>query len=168
MKSLAAAVLASFALLGPSPVAAQDVEAVKKQLLGTWKVVSVIREEVPSGVKTDLMGKDPVGYITYGPDNRMMVILVRGDRSKPASNIATAGEAEALFRSVTSYAGSYTVDGDKLTHHVDVSWNESWTGTKQTRFYKFDGDKVILSTPLSPDPVDGKMSVRSLVWQKVK
>jgi hypothetical protein len=98
----------------------------------------------------------------------MMVILVRGDRSKPASNIATAGEAEALFRSVTSYAGSYTVDGDKLTHHVDVSWNESWTGTKQTRFYKFDGDKVILSTPLSPDPVDGKMSVRSLVWQKVK
>jgi hypothetical protein len=165
---IVAASLAFFAFVGQLPASAQDVEAVKKQLLGTWKMVSVIREEIPSGAKTDLFGPNPVGYITYGPDNRMMVILVRSDRKKPTGNVATASEAEALFRSVTSYAGSYTIEGDKLTHHVDVSWNESWTGTKQTRFYKFDGDKVILSTPQSPDPVDGKISVRSLVWQKVK
>lgn len=130
--------------------------------------MSVVREEIPSGAKSDLLGPNPSGFITYAPDGRMMVIVVRSDRKKPAGDIATTGEAEALFRSVSSYAGRYTVDGDKLTHHVDVSWNESWTGTKQTRIYKFDGDRVILSTPASPDPIDGKMSVRSLVWEKVK
>jgi len=168
MKQTIAAAIAGAVFFGVTPALAQDVDTVKKQLLGTWKLMSVIREEIPSGAKTDLFGDNPVGYITYGPDNRMMVILVRSDRKKPAGGVATASEAEALFRSVTSYAGNYTVEGDKLTHHVDVSWNESWTGTKQTRFYKFDGDKVILSTPQSPDPIDGKMSVRSLVWQKLK
>jgi hypothetical protein len=71
-------------------------------------------------------------------------------------------------RSVISYAGTYTIAGNEVTHHVDISWNESWTGTKQVRIFKFEGNRVLLSTPVSPDPFDGKLSVRSMVWEKVK
>ena len=137
-------------------------------LLGTWKLVSVIREEVLLGTTIDLMGPNPQGFITYSADGRMVSILVRSDRNKPAANTATAAEAENLFRSVISYAGTYTIAGNQVTHHVDISWNESWTGTKQVRIFKFEGNKVFLSTPVSPDPFDGKMSVRSMVWEKVK
>ena len=142
--------------------------SVASKVLGTWKLVSVVREEVPSGVKTDLFGPNPEGYINYGPDGRMMVIIVRSGRSKPVGTIATSAEAEALFRSMNSYAGRYTISGNELTHHVDISWNQAWTGTRQLRIAKFEGDRVTLSTPLSPDPLDGKMSIRSLVWERLK
>ena len=91
--------------------------------------MSAVREDVSSGAKTDLLGANPVGYINYAPDGRMMVINVGGERPKPAAASATSAEAAALFRSMTSYAGTYTIDGDEITHHVDVSWNEgipSW------------------------------------------
>lgn len=139
-----------------------------RHLLGTWSLVSVVREEIPSGATIDLMGPNPKGFITYSADGRMVALLARGDRKMPASNTATAAEAENLFRSVISYAGTYTIAGNEVTHHVDISWNESWTGTKQVRIFKFEGNKVSLSTPVSPDPFDGKMSIRSLVWEKVK
>ncbi len=161
---LAALLAASFLNHG---VRAQPADDAAKRLIGTWKLVSVIREEVPSGIKVDLMGPNPVGFIAYGSDGRMMVLIMRSNRPKPAGNRPTATEAEALFRTMVSYAGSYTVAGSEVTHHVDISWNQSWAGTKQLRIFKFDGNRVTLSTPVSPDPMDGKVSIRSLVWEKL-
>ena len=66
-----------------------------------------------------------------------------------------------------SYAGDYTVAGDVVTHRVDISWNEAFTGGEQKRHFKLDGNRLILSTPQSPDPIDGKMSVRRMTWEKV-
>jgi hypothetical protein len=46
--------------------------------------------------------------------------------------------------------------------------NEVWSGTKQVRSVKRDGDRLIYSTPPFPFHTDGKMSVNTLVWEKVK
>jgi hypothetical protein len=67
-----------------------------------------------------------------------------------------------------SYGGTYSVDGNAVTHDVDISWNQSFTGSKQKRFFTLEGDRLILSTPESVDPIDGKLSVRRMTWQKVK
>ena len=82
----------------------------RQRLLGTWKLIAAIREEIPSGAKTDFLGSHPTGYINYAPDGRMMVLNVGNGRSKPAGANATPAEAEALFRSMTSYGGTYTID----------------------------------------------------------
>ncbi len=139
----------------------------RQHLLGTWKLIAAVREEIPSGAKTDFLGADAIGYINYAPDGRMMVLNVASGRRKPAGATATPAEAEALFRSMTSYAGTYTIDGNEITHHVEVSWNETWTGTRQKRVARFDGDRVYLSTQPSPDPLTGTMSVRTMTWEKV-
>jgi hypothetical protein len=139
----------------------------REQLVGTWKLVSATREEIPSGSRIDQLGAAPTGYLNYAPDGRMMAIIARGDRARPAAARPTAAEAEALFKSVLSYAGTYSISGNEVTHHVDVSWNEAWTGTRQTRIFQLDGDRLQLSTPASPDPMDGKMSVRRMVWERV-
>jgi hypothetical protein len=125
----------------------------RQRLLGTWKLIAAVREEIPSGTKTDFLGSSPTGYINYAPDGRMMVLNVGNGRRKPVGANATPAEAEALFRSMTSYGGTYTIDGNEITHHVDVSWNETWTGTKQKRIARFEGNRVYLSTPPSPDPL---------------
>ena len=69
--------------------------SIPQQILGTWKVLSFIREEIPSGAKSDVMGAHPSGYINYGRDGRMMVIIVGNDRKKPVGSVATPEEAEA-------------------------------------------------------------------------
>ena len=86
----------------------------RQHLLGTWKLLSAVREEIPSGAKSDLMGATPIGYINYAPNGRMMVLNVGSERRKPAGASATSAEAEALFRSMTSYAGTYTIDGNEI------------------------------------------------------
>ena len=140
----------------------------RQRLLGTWKLVAATREDIASGARTDQLGASPVGYINYAPDGRMLALVARGDRSRPAAAIPTSAEAEALMRSMVGYGGRYTIDGDEITHHVDISWNESWTGTEQKRRFKLDGDRLQLSTRPSPDPSDGTMSVRHMVWERLK
>ena len=139
----------------------------KARLLGTWTLVSAAREEIPSGARTDMFGADPHGFINYSPDGRMIALITRRDRKPPADGRATPAEAEALYRSMLSYAGAFTIEGDVVTHHVDISWNESFTGAEQKRHFKLEQDRLILSTPQSRDPIDGKLSVRRMTWKRV-
>jgi hypothetical protein len=139
-----------------------------RRFIGTWKLVSASRVEHPSGVKVDQLGANPAGFLSYGADGRMLALLVRGDRKRPERFPVSDEEAAGLFRSLVSYGGRYEVKGDEVFHYVDISANEIWTGSDQQRFYRFDGDRLSLSTPVNPDPIDGKMSVRSMLWEKVK
>jgi hypothetical protein len=139
----------------------------KERMIGTWRLVATVIEDLSTGIKTDAWGAGPVGFINYGPDGRMMVINVRAGRDKPAGAVPTATEAAELFKSMLAYAGTYAVDGDTVTHHVDISWNEAWTGTSQVRKARFDGNRVYLSAEPALDVATGKMSMRTMTWEKV-
>ena len=73
-----------------------------------------------------------------------------------------------LLRSMTAYGGTYTFDGISIKHQVDISWNEVWTGTTVIRDIKREGDRLIYTTRPAPFTGDGKMSITTLVWEKVK
>jgi hypothetical protein len=170
MKRVVLIVLAVAALLWQASAQKGPAHTIQQQFLGTWKVVSYVREEIPSGTKSDVMGAHPSGYINYGRDGRMMVIIVGTDRKKPVSPVPTPEEAEALISSLIAYAGAYTVDSraKTVTHHVDVSWDQSRTGESYVRGYKLDGDRLTLTTQPSNDPVTGKKSVRTVIFEKLK
>ena len=154
----------------PRALAPQTASSIQQQIVGTWKLVSYVREEIPSGARSDVMGAHPSGYINYGPDGRMMVIIAGSDRKKPAGAIATPEEAQALITSMLAYAGSYTIDSNAktVTHHVDVSWDQARTGESLVRTYKFEGDRLTLTTTPSNDPATGKKTVRTLLWERSK
>jgi hypothetical protein len=130
--------------------------------------VSSVREEVPSGATSDMFGPNPVGFLSYGADGRMMALIARGDRARPAEHPIGTDAAVNLFRSMMSYAGTYEVRDGEVVHYVDLSANEIWTGTEQRRFFDLDGGRLTLATPVNQDPVDGKTSVRRMVWEKLK
>src|SRR5450755_1314734 len=140
------------------PAQTDQANSIQQAILGTWKLVSYIREELPSGAKSEVMGAHPSGYINYGRDGRMIVIIVGSDRNKPAGPVATPDEAEALIRSMLAYAGTYTIDSEAktVTHQIDVSWDQSRTGESHVRHYNFDGDRITLTTEPSNDPATGK------------
>src|SRR5271157_2788787 len=92
------------------PAQTGQANSIQQAVLGTWKLVSYVREDLPSGAKSDVMGAHPSGYINYASDGRMMVLIVGTDRKKPTGAVATPDEAEALIRSMLAYAGTYTID----------------------------------------------------------
>jgi hypothetical protein len=49
-------------------------------LLGTWKMVSWTRKVLATGEVSDAMGPDPIGYIAYHADGRMMALVLKSDR----------------------------------------------------------------------------------------
>ena len=139
----------------------------RDRLIGTWRLVAVETEDLATGAKSQAWGADPLGFINYAPDGRMMVLNLRSDRKKPAGAVPTTAEAADLFKTMLAYAGTYTIDGNELTHHIEISWNEAWSGTHQVRNARFDSNRVHLSTKPSPDLASGRMSVRTMTWEKL-
>ena len=69
---------------------------------------------------------------------------------------------------MVAMAGVFTVDGSRVIHNIDISWNESWTGTAQVRHFSIDGRRLTIQTDPAPSPVDGKLSIATLLWEKVE
>ena len=96
----------------------------------------------------------------------MYAILVAGDRIRPHEEAPTDEERVKLHKSMIAYAGTYTIDGGKVT--TFISWNGARTGTDQVRFYKLEGDTLTIRTAPIKSPIDGREGVGILVWEKVK
>jgi hypothetical protein len=154
MKKLAA--FTCPALAGDNPV------------LGTWKLKSAVREVVATGEKFNQYGEHPSGYLSYSADGRMYAIGTSDSRVKPNDANPADGERVKLHQTMFAYAGTYTLEGEKVVHHVDISWNEAWTGTDLVRFYKLDGNILTITTAPNKSPIDGREGRGVLVWEKVK
>jgi Lipocalin-like domain len=162
--------VAMLALACRSSAQTDQASSLRRQFVGTWKLVSYVGEELSSGTKSDVMGPHPSGYINYGLDGRMVVIIVGSDRKKPAGAVATPEEAQALLQSMLAYAGTYTIDAEAktITHQIDVSWDQTRTGEAHVRTYKLEGNRLTLTTQPSRDQASGKTSVRTVTWERLK
>jgi hypothetical protein len=139
-----------------------------ESLVGTWKLVSSKRTNLSTNQTVDTLGANPKGFITYGTDGRMMVIETSGDRPKPQDVESLSDQQRLeLFSSLLAYAGTYEFDGKTIKHHIDVSWNEVWSGSIQERKVEKDGDRLIFRTIPAPSPFDGSMGYATLIWEKV-
>jgi hypothetical protein len=111
---------------------------------------------------------NPTEVITYTPDGRMSVVIIDPKRKPPAGLKPTDAEADELYRTMIAYSGAYSLEGNKVTHKIEVSWNQAWTGTNQQRFLEVKDDQLIIKTPPIISPISGKESVSTLVWERVK
>ena len=140
-----------------------------KELAGTYSLISSTRKIVDTGEVLDTSGKNPNGFITYGRDGRMLVLIVSDNRPKPESLAKMTDQQQAdLFRTMCAYGGTYKFDGKIVEHHIDISWNETWTGTTVVRAVKKKGDRLVYTQSAAPFGSDGRMSEVMLVWEKVK
>jgi hypothetical protein len=142
--------LALIVLLSPA-AAANDTS-----IVGTWKFQSFFREVITTGERQNEFGEKPSGYISYQPDGRMFAMLVGDNRIKPAGVIPTDEEKLKLFGTLIAHSGTYIIDGDKITHRIDVSWNQKWTGTDEVRFYKVEDKTLTITTAINKNPGDGR------------
>ncbi len=142
--------------------------AADNPILGTWKLQSLVYEVRATGQRSSPFGDHPDGYLSYSADGRMYAIGVVEDRPKPRDLVATDEEKVELQGSMFAYAGTYTADGEKVVHHVDISWNQSWTGTDLVRLYKLDGNTLTITADRAQSSIAGEEGEVILVWAKVQ
>ncbi len=122
--------------------------------VGTWKLISWEVTQ-PDGAIHYPYGKDVVGYLIYTADGYMSAVIMDPDRrqSDPNFPLETAG-AQTLpdpdrvraYSTYLSYCGTYTVEGDTVTHRVKAGMIPSWTGSEQHRSFKFNQGCLIIGS----------------------
>ncbi|QHP67606.1 lipocalin-like domain-containing protein [Bradyrhizobium sp. LCT2] len=159
MVRLLALAFAAYCYLQPALLLADDAAG---QLAGSWKLTAWTIQII-GGELTEPMGQDPKGRAVFTPDGHVAFIITAANR-KPATNDA---ESAALLKSLLAYTGKFTIEGDRFTTKVDISWNELLTGQDQVRFFKLEGDKLSLRTAEQISAVyPGKKVVGTLEWER--
>jgi hypothetical protein len=161
MKSILALAVAISCVFRPEVSYAQDAAT---QLTGTWKLVSWLTK-FNGGDTVEPYGSSPKGRLVLTPDSHWIIILTGANR-KPAKTIE---EKATLLDSILAYSGKYTVEGDKITTHVDMSSNEIYTGANQdqTRFFRIEGNKLTIRTPEIVSAVrPGQKAVGTITFER--
>lgn len=143
-----------------------------RSLIGTWRLVEWTFT-VDDSRPTRPWGGNPAGLLTYTEDGRMSASLMSNGR--PAAPTRTLSAAPIDIRAAAaagylSYAGSYSMDGNDVLHHIELSLMPNWVDTTERRLIEWaaseDGFDLILSTP--PTKTDGgRMAVNRLRWERM-
>jgi len=152
-------------LLSISTLARADDAALRQQIVGTWKLVSVLYEDQATKERTPVYGEHPRGIQIATPEGRWLALMTADNRPIPKTD---AERAQAL-KTMIAYTGRYRVEDGKVITKVEAAWNEAWVGGEQVRAIRFEGDKLYIESPPMPHPnIDAKV-VRVIVeWQREK
>jgi len=141
----------------------------KADLVGTWKLVSAT-ETTKRGEVRETNGHNPAGFLTYTADGRVMAITTNGGR-KPLSTTdyttAPIEERAEAFATVAAYAGRYTLDGNKVIHHIEVSSIPNAVNTDQVRLItNLRGNSLTLRT-VTMLGAYAQIAYREFVWERI-
>lgn len=121
----------------------------RADLLGTWELQRTY--ETVDGAETGRhpIGEGATGVLHYLPDDRVAVLMANGGRTLLSKGRYNSEEAETATsaRTFTAYAGTFTVQGDDILHHLDLCLYENDSGTDYLRHARREGDRLTLSMP---------------------
>jgi hypothetical protein len=153
----------------PTKVTAAD-------FVGTWRLLDYcfIHED---GLVEHPWGSEVRGYLLYSAEGFMSGNLSpardwKYRRARLAAGLRPHDSAGPLRmarragrRDYIAYTGRFSVEGETVTHHVEVSLFPNWVGRPEVRHYSFQGDNLTLRT----GPIRSGMHtiVAQLVWERV-
>ena len=158
------ALLLSLLALLAAPAHADDSE-LKQKIVGTWTLVSVVYEDQESKARTPVLGERPKGRQIATADGRWLALVTAEGRPIPK----TDEERAQALRTMIAYTGRYRIADGKVITKVEAAWNEAWVGGEQTRFVRFEGDRLFIESPPMPHPNQNNRVVRVIViWDREK
>ncbi len=147
-----------------APAHADDNE-IRQRIVGIWSLISVVYEDQETKERTPVLGQHPRGRQIATADGRWLALVTAEGRPVPKTD---AERAQAL-RTMIAYTGRYRVEDGKVVTKVEAAWNEAWVGGEQTRFVRFEGDRLFIESPPMPHPNQNNRVVRVIViWEREK
>ena len=139
-----------------------------EQFVGTWNLVSF--EAQPSArEKMYPLGPDADGILIYEANGYFSAQVMQRDRPNFTSGDmqnGTVDEISSAYKGYIAYYGDYVIDESEgiITHLVRGSLFPNFIGDDQTRYFKFSGNQLTLSTP--PIAFGGQTFAATLIWEK--
>jgi Lipocalin-like domain len=141
---------------------ASDAE-LRRQIIGTWKLVSVNYEDQATKERTPIYGAHPKGVQIATAQGRWLALMTAEGRAVPQTD---AERAQAL-KSMIAYTGRYRVENGSVITKVEAAWNEGWVGGEQVRKIRFEGERLYIESPPMPHPnIDGRIVRVIVVWER--
>jgi Lipocalin-like domain len=148
---------------------ATTTDDLRTNLIGAWTLQSYEARSIDGSNVTYPLGVNAQGIIMYTPDGYMSAQLMRSGRAPFSHDDAHSTRQDELVEAAggyLTYAGPYTVIGDRLiAHHVEVSLLPNWIGGTQYRAARIDGSFLELRPP-EPILIDGERRNAKLVWRR--
>jgi hypothetical protein len=130
----------AMAVLGATLVSPITAHA-QTDIFGTWKIKEFYQLVISTNEKRYIFGENPLGMVTYTKGGHFNVLVAAGDR-KQAGNAPTDAERIALYTSMFSYCGTYTLEGNSLTAKVSSAWVPAWVGTERKTKIEVSGNTL--------------------------
>ena len=151
------------ALLSLSAVAHADDAELRKEIVGTWKLVSVVYEDQATKERTPVYGEHPKGIQIATAEGRWLALMTAENRVVPK----TDEERVQALKSMIAYTGRYRIENGKVITKVEAAWNEAWVGGEQVRAVRFEDDKLFIESPPMPHPnLNGKTVRVIVIWER--
>jgi hypothetical protein len=131
----------------------------RRQIVGTWALVSVVYEDVATGERTPVYGEHPRGIQIATAEGRWLALMTAEGRAIPKTD---ADRAQAL-KSMIAYTGRYRVENGQVITKVEAAWNEARVGGEQVRNIRFESDRLYIESPPMPHPNINDKTVRVIV-----
>jgi hypothetical protein len=132
---------------------------ISKSLVGTWLVTSYERLTLETKEVSRPFGENPIGYFQYSPGGHVVVFLSAGEMPKVSPPFSDADQAAIYSKIFGAYAGTYSIDGNKVTHHIAAAYRPDWVGGDQIRFVELSGDNLTIKTEPLVSSLTGKQIV---------
>jgi hypothetical protein len=112
---------------------------------GAWKIVAAEDLRADGSVARYPWGRRPIGSIVV-KGGSCYVQIMSGDVPAFADTASSVNEQmkASLLSSYIAYTGPCTFDDAKgtTTMKVEAAWRPDYVGTSQTRFYRFEGNRM--------------------------
>ena len=144
-------------------------QAQDARFTGVWRLISYDREFVETKQRTAVFGEKPSGYISYSPGGRVVVALF-GSRPVPGRQDAydDADRVKLYGNIIAAYSGTYSVEGDRITHRIESAWVPTFAGADQARRFEFRGNRLIYTTDPRNSLLGGGASVNTLTLERIE
>jgi hypothetical protein len=140
-----------------------DQETAKDKIVGSWRLVSVLYEDIDTRERTPVYGAHPSGSQIATPGGRWLALMTADGRKTPE----TDEDRAASLRSMIAYTGRWRVEGDSVVTKVEAAWNQGWVGTEQRRKFRFEDDLLHLESPPQSHPnLLGKVVRIIVTWRR--
>lgn len=136
------------------------------RLHGIWRLVSFL-EQRADAAWADAFDARAHGSIAYWPNGRMQVVMGAGDRPRLRGewSAVPAQDKAACLERMVAYAGRYSVQGDRVLHHVDTCWIPNWEGRDLVRLMSFPAPgRLLLATV--PDASARARPAQQVLWER--
>jgi len=148
-----------------SATAADNVPSV----VGTWSLTGLSYRILETGEVVRPFGDNVHSLIQYSPGGHMVVFIQKKNPPMPSDTDYSDESRVRIHKEIIgAYAGTYSVDGNRVTHHIIVGWRPDWVGHDQVRYADMQGNVLTIETAPLVSLLTGKQSVATLTFLRVE